>query len=95
MLEGFGEFFSKSTLGTLRTGTRLLVLAASSPRSFCTLRSNLWTSTSRGRMRTLLRLGRLCRIGAQEPVFERRAIEAPDNRIHFFRVWRVDESEAF
>jgi hypothetical protein len=36
----------------------------------------------------------LCRIGAEQAILQRRAIETADNRVHLFRVGGIDESEA-
>ena len=38
--------------------------------------------------------GRLRRVGAEQAVFQRRAIEPADNRVHLLRVGGIDESEA-
>jgi hypothetical protein len=41
-----------------------------------------------------LRSRRLGLVGPQQAIFQRRAVKAADDRVHFFRVRRVDESES-
>jgi hypothetical protein len=42
----------------------------------------------------ILALGRLGGVGAQETIFQRRAIESPDDRLHFVGCRRFDECES-
>jgi hypothetical protein len=95
-LEGFGEFFGE------RAGRTTLL--AGLLRAFVLLPAALTAWSRRGRAIHLTRStrcragpfgpGRLRLIGAQQAIFERRAIKAADDRVHFFRVGRVDKGES-
>lgn len=85
--ESFREFLGKSAVALLLTGTLVL-----SPATFAPGTLGAWYGfCARSDGPGARRLGR---IGAQKPVFQRRAIEAADNGLHFFGVRSVDESEA-
>ena len=57
------------------------------------LKSTLATIARRSRL--ALRLRRLCGIGSQQTVLERRPVEPADDGVHFFGVRRFDERETF
>src|SRR5580698_2013212 len=44
--------------------------------------------------RCALRLRRLRRVGAQQAILQRCAIEPANDRVHFVGIWRFDEREA-
>src|SRR5437867_12521957 len=84
-LQGLGELRGEGALG--RGVFRVLGAFALTVASLDALR--------RRRPDLTLRLGGLSRIGAQQTVFERRAIEAANNRLHLIRGWGFHEGESF
>ena len=93
-----GRLFRDRTLWTCRS---LVFLATPAiPVESCAGRSTgsgsllLRTTNAFGGF-LVLGLGRLGGIGAEQTVFEGSAIEAADDRVHFFCVGGIDESEAF
>ena len=94
-LESFGEFFSERAGRTLRTTLlRTLVLLAASlaARRCCGGAIHLTSRPSRPRP---FRSWRLRLIRPQQPIFERRAVKAANNRLHLVRRRRFYKSEAF
>ena len=102
-LECFGEFFGEGAVGAAGAGLLAGRLITATPRGPIagSVRSAMWRSTvsRRGtgaadRPRLALRLRRLSRVRAQQPVFERSPIEPADDGVHLFVVRRVDEGES-
>src|SRR5262249_54864607 len=97
-LEGFGEFFGEGAVRTAVAGlfaAGRLVAAAARGTLFVSgvlLRSvaRRWAAGSS----LALRLRRLRWIRTKQTIFERRTIEAADDRIHLFGVRRFDERES-
>src|SRR5579871_600978 len=96
VLESFGELFGECAGWTLRTSltARTLVLpaAAFTPGTGRSGRSSIHgTAGTDARTFGFGRLGLIC---PQQSIFQRSAIEAADDRVHLFRVRRIDEGES-
>lgn len=98
-LESFREFFRESamrTLGAILIGALVLSSASFAARARSGRRPVRRTS---GRLSSRAGFGRLSLIGPEQPsssagcVFERGAVETADDRIHLFRIGRVDKGE--
>src|SRR4026209_389418 len=98
-LERLGQLFRERALWSCRSLVFLTTPAfpVESGASRSAGSGSLWllrtTNTFDGFL--VLRLGRLGGIGAEHTVFEGSAIEAANDRVHFFCVGGIDESEAF
>jgi hypothetical protein len=96
-LESFGEFFSERAGRALRTIRlrRTLVLFSAPLAAWRTSGGAIhWTGRPSPSGHGSLRSWRLGLIGPQQSIFERRAVKAPDDRVHFFRVGGVDKGES-
>ena len=90
-LKGLGQFFGKSAVRTLWPILIRGPLVSPPP----ALPAHSRRRSARGpRWPRTLGFWRLRLIGAQQPVFQRRAIKSPDDEVHFFRVRSVDEGES-
>jgi len=96
-LESLGEFFCEGAWLPLRTTllrrTFVLFPTTLATRRSCGGGGSAIHLTGRTRPGTF-RSRRLGLIGAQQAVFQRRAIKAADDQVHLFRVGCVDECES-
>ena len=99
-LERLGQLFRERALWSLRPLV-LLATSAISVKRCTSRRAGNWgllllRTTHTYTFRRFLTLGfrRLGGVGAEQTIFERGSIKAADDRVHFFVVWGVDESEA-
>jgi hypothetical protein len=94
-LKSFGEFFGERARRTLRTTLlRTFVLLAAAFTAGRSCGGSIYLAGwSWGRSRSFRSWG-LGLIGPKQAIFQRRAVKTPDDRIHFFRVGRVDEGES-
>src|SRR5271154_4526936 len=84
-LEGFGKLFRECAGRALRTTLlrRTLVFFSTPLPAWGSSASSIHLTRRPGRPRTF-RSRRLRLVRTQQPIFERRAVEAPDDRVHFF-----------
>jgi len=96
-LEGLREFFGEGTLGRIRS---LCVLLTATTAIIAGRSRGCWARSMRRRCRhrrfgNTLRPRRLRRIGAQQAVFERGAVEAANDGVHLLFIRSFNKSEPF